>query len=147
MKLDVENSNIVSMLPNVVRMNAEIDNVDLTLLNVVNFNVDIHNVVSTLIWHCPTSRRHITLTTTLRSRWKVFWVLTNVAKRLHNFVKFIKLKKCVFSRIPVNCRLVFTRFFDSHGNLGNVKEKPTRKTYFSPEKKRLTVRIYLANFC
>ena len=138
MKLDVEISNIVSMLSNVVSMNAEIDNVDLMLFNVVNFNVDIHNVVSALIWHCPTSRRHITLTTTLRPRWKVFWVLTNVAKRLHNFLKFIKLKKYTFSRIPLNCRLVFTRSFDSRGNLENVKEKPTRKTCFSPEKKRLT---------
>ena len=32
-------------------------------------------------------------------------------------------------------RLVFSRFFDIRGNLGNVKEKPTRKTCFSREKK------------
>ena len=66
--LDVEYSSIVSTSPSVVNINDEIDNVDLTLFNVVNFNVDIHNLVSTLIWHCPTSWRHITLTTTLRSR-------------------------------------------------------------------------------
>ena len=96
MKLDVENNSIVSTLPNVVNINVEID-------NVVNFNVGIQNVVSTLIWHCPTLRRHITLTTTLRQRSKVFWVLTNVAKRLHNFVKCIKLKTYIFSRMPLNC--------------------------------------------
>ena len=90
MKLDVENNSIVSTLSNTVNIIAEIDNVDLTLFNVVNFNVDIHNIVSTSIWHCPTSLRHITLITTLRPHWKISWVLTNVAKRLHNFVKFIK---------------------------------------------------------
>ena len=46
-----------------------------------------------------------------------------------------------------SCRLVFSRFFDLRGNPGNVKEKPTRKTCFSREKKRLTPRIYLAKFC
>ena len=80
-----------------VNINAEIDNVDWTLFNVVNFNVDKHNVVSTIIWHCPTSRRHISLMTTLRPRWKVSWVLTNVAKRLHNFIKLIKLKTIYLS--------------------------------------------------
>ena len=40
--------------------------------------------------------------------------------------------------------LVFSRFFDFRGNLGNVKEKPTRKTCFCREMKRLTLRIYLA---
>ena len=94
----VENNNIVSMLSNVVNIN-----VDSTLFYVVNFSVDIYNIVSTLIWHCPTSWRHTTLTTTLRQRWNVCWVLQNVAKRLHNFVKFIKLKTYIFSRIPLNC--------------------------------------------
>ena len=87
MKLDLENNSIVLTLSNFVNINIE-----LTLFNVVNFNVDIHNVVSTLIRHCPTSRRHITLTTTLRPRWKVSWGLTNVAKRLHNFVKLSNWK-------------------------------------------------------
>ena len=41
-----------------INMKVEIDNVDSTFFNVVNFNFDIHNVVSTLIWHCPTSRGH-----------------------------------------------------------------------------------------
>ena len=45
-----------------------------TLLKVVNFNVDIHNVVSTLIWRCATSRRHINLKTTMNRRWNVCWV-------------------------------------------------------------------------
>ena len=83
-KIDVEINSIVLTLPNVVNINFEKDKVDLTLFNAVYFNVNIQNVVSTFIWHCPTSRRHITLTT-LRQRWKVFWVLTNVAKSLYNF--------------------------------------------------------------
>ena len=58
---------------------------------------------ATLLWYCLMSRGHITLTKTLRLLWKVFWVLTNVAKRLHNFVKFIKLKTYIFSRITLNC--------------------------------------------
>ena len=48
-KIDVENDNIVSTLPNVIQFNAKTHNVVSTLLNVVNYNVDIHNVVSTLI--------------------------------------------------------------------------------------------------
>ena len=92
----------VSTLSDVVNINVEIDNVDLKLFNVVSFNVDIHNVVSTLIWHCLMSQRHV-IQTTLRPRWKVSWVLANVAKRLHNFVKFIKLETYIFSRIPLNC--------------------------------------------
>ena len=38
-------------------------------------------------------------------------------------------------------RLAFSRFLDLRGNLGIVKEKPTRKTCFSREKKRLAPRI------
>ena len=44
-------------------------------------------------------------------------------------------------------RLVFSRFFDICGNLGNVKLKLTRKTCFSRKMKRLSLRIYLAKFC
>ena len=44
-------------------------------------------------------------------------------------------------------RLVFSRFLDLHGNLGIVKEKPTRKTCFFHEKKCLAPRIYQAKFC
>ena len=43
-------------------------------------------------------------------------------------------------------RLVFSRFLDLRGNLGIVKEKPTRKNCFSREKKRAASRIYQANF-
>ena len=48
-KIDVENDNVISTLPNVVQFNIETHNVISTLLNVVDFNTDVHNVVSTLI--------------------------------------------------------------------------------------------------
>ena len=48
-KIYAENGNVVSTLSNVVQINVEIGNVDSTLFNVLNFNVDVHNVVSTLI--------------------------------------------------------------------------------------------------
>ena len=48
--------------------------------------------------------------------------------------------------MSVNYRLVFSRFFDIRGNFGNVTEKPTRKTCFSREMRRLALRIYLAKF-
>ena len=44
---------------------------------------------------------------------------------------------------PRSSRLVFGRFFDLRGHLGNVEEKPTRKSCFSREKKHLTLCIYL----
>ena len=53
----------------------------------------------------------------------------------------------IYQLRPTSRRLVFSRFFDIRGNLGNVKEKPTRKTCFSREKKRLAPRIYQAKFC
>ena len=65
-KIYVENDNVVSTVSNIVQMNVEMDNVDLTLFNVVNFSVDVHTVVSTLIWRCVTSRRHINLKTMLK---------------------------------------------------------------------------------
>ena len=40
-----------------------------------------------------------------------------------------------------------TRYLNLFGNLGIVKEKPTRKTCFSREKKRLATHIYPAKFC
>ena len=73
-KIDDENDNVVSTLPNVVQCNVEKHNVVSTLFYVVNFSVDVHNVVSTLIWHCTTSRRHINPKTTLNRRWNVCWV-------------------------------------------------------------------------
>ena len=77
LKIDVENDNIVSTLSNAVRFNVEIHNVVSTLSSVVNFNVDVHNVVSTLIWRCGTSRRHINLKPTLNRRWNICWAMRN----------------------------------------------------------------------
>ena len=58
---------------NVVQINFEISNVDVTFFNIVNFNVDVYSIVSTLIWRCATSQRHINLKTTLKQRWNVCW--------------------------------------------------------------------------
>ena len=74
-KIDVENGNVVSTLSNIVQFNVEKHNVVSKSFNVVNFNVDVHNVVSTLIWRCETSRRHINLKTTLNRRRNVCWEL------------------------------------------------------------------------
>ena len=65
--------NVVSTLPNVVKIDVEKHNVVSTLFYVVNFNVDIHNVVSTLIWRCAMSRCHINLKTTLNRRCNACW--------------------------------------------------------------------------
>ena len=48
MKLDLENGNVVSTLPNVFHTNVDMHDVDLTFFDVVSLNVDIYNVVSTL---------------------------------------------------------------------------------------------------
>ena len=76
-KLDVENNNIVSTLSKLVSIKVEIDNVDSTLFNVESFNVDKYNFLSTLIWRCLTSQRHINLITTLKQRWNACWGILN----------------------------------------------------------------------
>ena len=48
-KISIENDNVVSTLSFVVQFKVEKHNVVSTLFYVVKFNVDVHNVVSTLI--------------------------------------------------------------------------------------------------
>ena len=86
-KINVENDNVVSMLLNVVEFNVEKHNVVSTLLYIVNFNVDIHNVVSTLIWRCATSQRHINLKTTLNRRWNVCWGFILISSFCNRYFK------------------------------------------------------------
>ena len=89
-KLDVKNNDIVSTLSNVPNINVEKDNVDLTLLN-----VNIHNVVSTLIWYCPTSRCHFTLTTIFAGYWRMllnefFFVIIESKHIYYNLSRLIR---------------------------------------------------------
>ena len=91
MKISVENGNVVSTLSNVSQINVEMDKGDSTL-----FNVDVHNVVSTLIWRCATSRRHINLKTTLKWRWNVCW---GALKRKKD--KVIEVKKGIRSKMQL----------------------------------------------
>ena len=89
-KIEVENDNTVLTLSNVAQFNVEIHNVFSTLLNVVNFSFDVRNVVSTLIWCCAMSRRHINLKATLNRRWNVCWELSWCTNKI-NQATFFKL--------------------------------------------------------
>ena len=66
-KLDVKNDNVVLTLSNVFHIYIEMCNIESTLFDFVDSIV----VVSRLIWHCLTSRRHISQKTTLKKRWNV----------------------------------------------------------------------------
>ena len=79
-KIDVENDHVVSTFPNVVQFNVEIRKVLSRLMNLVNFSVDVHNVVSTLTWRCATPRHHINLKATLNRHWNVCWVQIFIAR-------------------------------------------------------------------
>ena len=80
-KINVEND-LVSTLSNVFQINFEINNIDSTLFNVENSNVDVHSIISTLIWRCASSWRHINIKTTLKQRWNIFWNITYEQKGL-----------------------------------------------------------------
>ena len=67
--------NVVSTLPNVVKINVKKHNDVSTLFFVVNFNVELHNVFSTLIWRCVMPRRHINLKAMLNRGLNVSWVV------------------------------------------------------------------------
>lgn len=90
-KIDGENGKFVSTLSDVVQINFETDNVCSTLFNAVNFKFDVHNVVSACIWRCVTSGSHINLQTTLKQWWNVCWEHTPIrhfqTKRILKYLK------------------------------------------------------------
>ena len=59
-------------------------------------------------------------------------------------VNFLEIFRTAFQW---KTRPVFSQFFNLRGSLENVKEKATRKTFFSREMKRLAPRIHLKKFC
>ena len=90
-KIDGENGKFVSTLSDVVQINFETDNVCSTLFNAVNLKVDVHNVVSVCIWRCVTSRSRINLQTMLKQWWNVCWGHTPIrhfqTKRILKYLK------------------------------------------------------------
>ena len=89
----------ISTLINVLKFDVENNNTASTFSNVIDINIENYQYWFDIIRRCDIE----TLTTTLRQYWKNSWVLANVTKKLHNFVKFIKWKTYIFSRIPLNC--------------------------------------------
>ena len=107
-KIDVENDNVVSTLSNVNQFNVEIHNVVSKFLNVVNFNVDVHNIVSTLIWRCATSRHHINLNKTLNRRWNTCWDVTCIMASFILF-NYVTLNHFYSITSPVLLPWLFTK--------------------------------------
>ena len=80
-----------------------------------NFNVGIHNVVSTLIWRCAASWRHINLKTTLKRWWNICWTdisfsIDLFSRALHFLVKSSNLSPWDFS-YPSICEVKYMRSF------------------------------------
>ena len=73
--------------------------------------------------------------------------MTNPSIVFYYTYKHLEINKNGYARLAIYTILVLSRFFDIRGNLGNVKEKSTRKTCFSRKMKRLALRIYPAKFC
>ena len=95
------------------QINVEMGNVDSSLLNVVNFNVEVRNVVSTLIWRCATSRRHINLKATLKQRWNVCWEcnLYTLKKTLFQFIS--QFLSVLFLIVRFSCVILLVVFFNN----------------------------------
>ena len=82
--------------------------------------------------------------------WGIYGYLYHLLSAIRNFFHMENSGQhfpCIYQHHLDHSRLVFSRFLDLHGNFGIVKEKPTRKTCFSCEKKCLAPRIYRAKFC
>ena len=121
--------NVVSTLPNVEEIDVKNDNVVSTLTNVqikrrngqrwfdiaqhCRFQRYVHNVVSTLIWHCPMSRRHINLKRTSKKRWDVCWINTFSLTRTKSTTTSITDIHCINHTIPrlfVHSNIIWSAF-------------------------------------
>ena len=100
------NYNVVSILPNIAKIEFKTNNVYLTLFKVVNFNVDFRNVLSTLIWCCATlkqrclhqrwnlniKQRRDNLKATLKQRWNVRGLLGRLTISFKDLNLFLMAK-------------------------------------------------------
>ena len=76
------------------------------------------------------------------SYWNLFWKWLSMIRHCSLAATFSLIKEKQKKKKQTS---ILSIFWLSR-NLGNVKEKPSRKTCFSREMKRLALRIYLFNF-